>query len=156
MQVNPRGLTGTTTLALLVTVLFAGCSSLTEPRTTRDLAAARARWASTAPASYDFTVAPSCFCVGNTRPTTVVVEGGTVTSARYADTGEPVPQAIAQSEPTVDSLFAKIEHALATRDETVDASYDATLGFPLSISFNRAPPVPDMGFAYFVRDFHPR
>ncbi len=154
MQVNPRGMSRKTTLALLVTIVSAGCIWPTVPRATRDLDAARARWASTAPVSYDITVTKSCFCDGRTM--IVVVDGGKVSSARYADTGEPVPQAVAQNVITVDSLFAMIEHVLASKEETVDASYDATFGFPVSVSFDPVQPLPDAGSHIYLSNFHPR
>lgn len=157
MHMNPCGMTRTRTLALLVTVLFAGCNSPTEARAARDLAAARARWASSAAASYDIAVTHSCFCdPAYTRPMIVVVDGSKVSSALYADTGERVPQAIAQTVTTVDSLFANIEHALAAKDETVDASYDATFGFPVSVAFNVDSGVLDGGARYTMRNYHPR
>ena len=142
-------------LVCAVLVLGAACSSSTAVE--RDLAAAKRRWSVTAPAAYQITVAPSCFCPSEvTRPATLTVRDGQVESRRYVDTGADVDPRYATSFPSVDGLFAIIDAAVARGAARVEATYDATRGYPISIAIDYLFQVADDESFYGASDFKVR
>ena len=144
--------------ALPVLILaVASCSGeqATSTRDIADLAAAKRRWAQFAPAAYQITVTPSCFCpIEAVRPAIVTVRNGQVESRRYEDTGTDVPAAFATGYPTVDDLFDIITKAIGSGTvETVNVVYDATRGFPVSVLIDGSARIADDEMFYATRDF---
>ena len=113
-----------------------------------DLASARARWAAEGPDAYTMTQVRSCFCPEEYRgPYRVSVRGGTVT--RVERNGQTLP---ADRALTVEALFALIENANARPAERIDATYDARLGYPTSVSIDYDARIADEEVAYTVSD----
>ena len=87
---------------------------------------------------YSMQVSVSCFCpFGDINPITVEVKDGQIVSmigangAEVLDT-DPAYAALSQYA-NVDSLLTWVGEALANADK-IDVSYDATYGFPSSVS----------------------
>jgi hypothetical protein len=139
-------------LALLMVALSGGCSHSTAVE--RELAAAKHRWAQTAPPAYQVTIVLSCFCVNEiTRPVVVAVRQGQVESRRYVDTGAEVDARYAFAFPTIDGLFALIEDAVARNAARVEATYDGARGFPVTIAIDYSATHVDDELFYGTRDF---
>jgi hypothetical protein len=99
-----------------------------------DLQEARDRWARARISSYDYTLTRACFCSSEfTRPIIVSVRNGTVASRRYADSGQPIPATFENVFSTVDDLFDEIELAIDNDPAQLRASYDDSIGVPLSV-----------------------
>ena len=122
-----------------------------------DLAVARARWTANRPPSYEFTVAISCFCGSETRrPVVVAVNGTTITSRTYADDGTPVAAQWASLFTTIDGLFDMLTAARSQNAARADATFDATLGYPLTIALDYRTTVADDEAFYTVSAFRSR
>jgi hypothetical protein len=120
-----------------------------------ELEHAMERWALTSPAAYEVTVRPSCFCdIGELRPVVVRVRGGTVESRRYTDDGTDVPAERAGSYPTVTRLFAFIADADAKHAARIGVTYDAALGYPVSIYVDYDEAIADEEAGFTTSDFH--
>lgn len=144
-------------LVLLAAMTLGSCSAPTDTGTITDNALARQRWASERPAAYDYTLSVSCFCIQDvTRPVVIVVNGTSVVSRTYADTGAPVPAQWATTFPSIDGLFEKIASATAAHAATLDVTYDATRGFPTHIAIDYVAQIADDEIVYTIRDFHSR
>jgi hypothetical protein len=144
------------TVLPMLSLALASCSGdLFTTRPERiDLAAARLRWAQSAPAAYQITVGRSCFCSPDvTRAVIVTVRNGQVESRRYEDTGADVPADIALAYPTVDGLFDVIDGAIGEQASMVDVLYDAARGFPVSIQIDGSPMIADDEMFYGTRNF---
>ena len=115
--------------AILALVLASGCieNRLTTP--SGQLQTAWSKWALTHPASYQMTYQKLCFC-GETRAVIIVFRNGAIESAKYLDTGATAPTA---GLPSVDDVFNIINDAVSRNAATINASYDATLGYPVSV-----------------------
>jgi hypothetical protein len=119
----------------LLPLVFA-CHSSTDP-IPGDLASARARWTAASVTDYEVTVHRSCFCPTEMdTPVIVTVRGGVVVGRRYATTNAAVSAQFAQYFPAVDGLFGVVDDALARHADTLDAHYDAQLGFPTLVSID--------------------
>lgn len=126
-------------LTLLLGVALAACHDSTGPTT--DLMQTRIRWAQHGPEAYQLAVSNTCFCPWETMgPVNVTVVNGVAQSRVYVQTGETVPEAYAQFFPSVDGLFAYIDHALQ-HGPPVDARFDPTLGYPVHITAGDHPEV---------------
>lgn len=113
----------------LALLLLGGCSVIgahadAPERGDPALAEARARWAEAGLAAYRYELQYSCFCPPEAMgPFAVTVRAGEAT----ADAPEFVVL------PTVEALFALVAEAYAQDAATVEVTYDAALGHPLSI-----------------------
>ncbi len=67
---------------------------------------------------------------------TITVSGGAFVSATYLDDGAPADTTIFRDALTIDRLFAYIHQALAQHPAMFTASYDPTLGHPVSIAID--------------------
>ena len=140
-------------IAALVSALVAStsCSSMVGPR--EQLASARVRWAQRGPDSYSMTISRGCECLPEVvGPATVTVENGAI-SARYTNTGAPVPMEYSASFPSVEGLFDIIEDAQKNNYYKVDVEYDQELGYPTLISFDMNKRAIDDEQGIYVRDF---
>jgi hypothetical protein len=103
----------------------------------RDLDRARARWAAAGPEDYRMVYQRGCFCVYEVvRPVEIEVRGGVARERRYADTGEPVPEAFRSLFLTVPELFQAVEEAIRARAASLQAEYDPHLGYPVEVSID--------------------
>ena len=125
-------------LIVLLACGVAGCSDLGfDVRSPADLERAAARWERTRPIDYSFAVERICYCLLEwTGPVRLLVEGDSVVARSYVATGEPVPEPIARSFPTVDSLFAILRDAYARHADEVRVTYHPVLGFPAEFSID--------------------
>lgn len=99
-----------------------------------ELGSRRATWAAKRPYAYVYTLRRSCFCGPESLgPVRVSVEGDVVVERTYADTAEPVPAHLADLFPTVEGLFALVDHALASGAHEVAVEYEPALGFPQEV-----------------------
>ncbi|MGH7475509.1 MAG: DUF6174 domain-containing protein [Longimicrobiales bacterium] len=148
-------------LAVLVTACtaFAACG-LTEPGSEpeRELMRARARWDAAALGSYQIVVQRSCECLPEfTRAIRVAARDRTVLEAHYADTGEPVPAAVAQQPYlTVAGMFDRIEDALGQRPDDFHATYESAYGYPTAIFVDYDRRMADEEFILSARDLLPQ
>ncbi len=98
------------------------------------LAANRAKWQRQGPESYSYTLQRGGFVAPDARrPVEVTVQGGTVTGARFADSGEPLPESLSFNALSVDDLFGLIDEAIKGGAARVDVRYDAISGFPREV-----------------------
>ena len=119
-------------LSLISACGIAGCADLGfEIGSATDLERARARWERTRPEAYSFAVERICYCLVEwTGPVRILVEGDSVATRTYVDSGEPVPAQIAHFFPQVDSLFGILRSAYAQDAYDVRVTYHPTFGFP--------------------------
>ena len=121
---------------LAVLALAGGCSDANAPM--NELSAAEARWASYGPASYDLTIASTCFCTpAMSGPVLVSVRNGVVVSRTYVETGQPVIVEFSDRFPDVNGLFLKIRRLMEDGAQAVDAEYDPVTGYPRQIGIDR-------------------
>ena len=130
----------------------AACSSGTAPA--GELAAARSRWARSAPASYTVTIARSCECLPEmSGPVVVTVRNGVVDSRQYVGSGAAVTTPYVSLFPGVDGLFAIIDDAVRSGTRPLVAQYHPTLGYPTRIELGD--PAVDAP-VYVVSDLQPQ
>ena len=116
-------------------------------------------WRAVAPPSYEFDFKWKCFCPGAGVWWRVVVENHVVTGANVIDStlipkggfGPP-----AGGFPTIDSVFARIERAIAANSASVDVFYDADLHFPISVTVDQLREAVDDEWTLDIRSFRPR
>jgi hypothetical protein len=126
----------------LVALAFAatGCSALGIDGGTTErsrLGANRAKWAQRELAAYRFTYQRSCFCDG-TAPLAIEVVDRMVVSATFESSNEPLPFYLEAHLPTVDSLFAAVDRAIAQRVDLLEVDYHPLLGYPTRIAIDYA------------------
>jgi hypothetical protein len=109
-----------------------------------DLAAARLRWESVAPASYSMTYRLVCFCPE--LRATVTVENGEVVSF------EPQGEVIVD-EVTVEDLFADIQAAFDQDVARVTATFDPEFGYPVEYFIDEDEMIADEEHGYTVETF---
>src|SRR4051794_4082452 len=84
---------------MVLTILGAGCLGSDD----HGLAAARSRWNSQRLADYALRWEQGCFCpIDSVRPIRIIVAGGEIRSATYADDGKPVSDVVRPQLKTVD------------------------------------------------------
>lgn len=136
-------------LALLV---LAACDSATGPSERTTLAQARARWAAQGGENYTVELTRSCECILAGRRMLVTVQNGSVASAEYFESGDPVAGAELSYVPTVEDLFDLIEDALAQPAAAFLATYDEQYGYPTRIEIDPSATTADDEVSWSVRD----
>lgn len=124
MRLTPRQVAGVPALA----VTLVACGDPTGP-TVDDVLTHRETWSAQrlSDYSYDYTVT-GFFINWEGQVITLEVRNGSVASAVFASTGQPVPESPSQF-PTIDRLFDQAEQA--ARDHTLQAiAFDPQLGYP--------------------------
>jgi hypothetical protein len=129
---------GITAALLLATVLaVGGCDGVLGPRsddTLRELLESRQRiWQEKGPAAYTMTVTRVAGDTESLREAVLYVSGGTIQSAFWADTEEPLSATERANYHTVEGMFALIRDALDRRVPGITAAYDAEYGYPREI-----------------------
>ena len=128
-----------TAALLAVSCAAAACSALGLDGGTSErarLRAHRATWAQQGISAYTFTYRRGCFCP-TVEPITIEVVGAAVVQAAWESSDEPVPFHLADL-PTVDGLFAIIEHAIARRADHLEVEYHPVLGYPTRVAIDYA------------------
>jgi hypothetical protein len=139
----------------LLALVLAACGSDGPTAVNTNFVLARGRWALRGPATYQLTVARSCFCAPeSTKPVVVTVVGGQVVSRRYVDGGADVPAGLASFFPSVDQLFAVIQDARSRDAATIDAEYDVADGHPISVFIDYVAQAADDELRFSVTGFH--
>jgi hypothetical protein len=115
----------------------------------KTVAQAKALWESQHIRDYEFDYELTCFC-GPTHYRVTVKNGAFVSAF-------PLDSATAHGgdqyqDGTIDSLFQQISHI--PKGATIDAKFDPVLGYPISVTYGCAPPVPsDCGYTYYIGRF---
>lgn len=121
------------------------------------LQTARETWARQKPAAYTYTLRRRCFdCPPQTtQPVTITVRGGQATATLPGGAAAPADPFARYG--TVESLFAMADTAIAAKPYRVVGTYDATLGYPISLQVDerrtKASQPEDDQTAFFVSDF---
>ena len=126
-------------ILLAAVLLLTSCDVLgltvgaTERRS--ELERQRAKWAKRHVTSYRLTYRRECFCgVEFTAPTAIEVRAGDIATATYTDRGDPIPDYVQVSLPTVEALFAIIDRAIDVEADMIEVAYDPLLGYPRRIA----------------------
>lgn len=129
--------------------------------TQQQLDANRKKWDSLDIDDYSFTLQRNCFCRGDAiRPVNIEVRDGSVTSARYADTGELIPDDRQYNKQSVynlnaEGLFNLVEQGIQSGAAQVDATYDKQYGLPTSIYIDQSRQIADEEMGYTISNFRP-
>ena len=95
----------------------------------------RAKWARQQITSYHLTYRRECYCGAElTSPTNIEVRAGGIVTAHYAERDDPIPLWV--QLPTVESLFAIIDDAIAGEVDLLEVTYDPALGYPRRIAID--------------------
>jgi hypothetical protein len=130
-------------LAALACSLSLGMScSITDPggrsAESLDLARNRQRWTSARLHDYEFDYQLLCFCAPDaTEPVHIVVRGDVIVSVVRSRDGLPAVTKYG-GWPRVDELFSDVERRLEQPVARLDVTYDATFGYPRSITVDVA------------------
>lgn len=123
------------------------------------LKAARETWQRQKPAAYSYTLRRRCWdCPPQaTQPVTVTVRNGQATATVAGGAAAPADPFARYG--TVESLFALADTAIAAKPFRVIGTYDATLGYPISVQVDpkrtRRDQAESDQYAFFVSDFRP-
>ena len=129
-----------------------GCADALGPEQ-EELAEARDRWAETRVDSYRFDFQRICFCPPDfVRPVRIEVLAGTVTSAVYVDTGEPI-SGLLSSVPTIEDLFDEIQDAMDRDPFSLMADCHVDIGYSTSVSIDFNEQTIDEEMAFSVSSF---
>ena len=102
-------------------------------------------------ASISYTTQQNSFSLPDfVRPMNITESNGQITSATYADTGEPVPDNVRQSLKTVDERFEQLKDAYENGADRVDVTYDSQFGFPTSAFIDRDFRIADEEFGFTI------
>ncbi len=127
----------------------------------QQLDANRKKWDSLGISDYSMTVQRNCFCAGDAiRPINLQVRDGSVTEARYADTGELIPDDRQYNKQSVynlnaEGVFNLIEQGIQRGAAQVDATYDKQFGLPTSIYIDQSTQIADEEVGYTISNFQP-
>jgi hypothetical protein len=129
-------------------LMAAGCSRppLTNEQS-RALAAAEARWKTSAVRDYSFELRPFYALAFDQCAARIEVRGGVVKQVTRLGSLEPTVM-------TIDDLFRRIHDAAASgKYETIQANYDSDLGYPTRIVFRTIPEIMDGNSVIEVQAF---
>jgi hypothetical protein len=98
------------------------------------LNSSRELWESSGLSSYEIEYRRICFCPPDiTSPVLLVVRNGIIDSRTYAETGEPVGEAVRDLFPEVSGMFDIVQDAIDQQASQVTVTYDSQLGYPVNI-----------------------
>lgn len=100
----------------------------------RELAEAREVWEDRGPASYVYTYALNCFCVGpGVPPVRITVTDGRVTDAFVPSEDRRVPPSELSTYPTVVDLFEDVSDWLGREPASARTEFHPILGYPVDV-----------------------
>lgn len=103
----------------------------------RDLLAAETKWRQKQPEHYGYTLQRSCFCTAEYRkPIAIEVQHERVQTAYLLPEKTLLPWERITDAVTVEGLFEVIRKAIEDKAARIDVEYDATYGYPSSISID--------------------
>jgi len=143
-------------LLLSSAVLALSACDGSHAKTDPELAAARQQWDDAAIEDYQFTLYRSCFCEvapDGAGSFVITVKSGAVDAVFHRDSGVYLSDEQAADLPTIDDLFDRLDAAYRHGADEVEASYDPTLGYPLSIYIDRDAKVSDDEISYQISEF---
>lgn len=117
-----------------------------------ELARNRARWAEVEPPEYSYGVERLCFCGFAATSVRVTVADGVVTDRTFVESGEPVPEQIADLFPSVDGLFEVLLDAIERNVHSIAVTYDPDAGVPLDIAIDYEANVADEELGFRVTE----
>ncbi|HPQ97224.1 MAG TPA: DUF6174 domain-containing protein, partial [Thiolinea sp.] len=104
------------------------------------------------PVSY--TTRQSCFCPQEiTQPLNVTEVNGEIVSVTDSS-GRPVADYVRGSVLSIGQRFEQLQNAYLNGAETVNASYDPTLGFPVSVYIDQSSMVADEEVSYSISNLN--
>ncbi|HFD88139.1 MAG TPA: hypothetical protein ENJ35_10760 [Gammaproteobacteria bacterium] len=116
----------------------------------------RSKWEALNIDDYTYTLQRSCFCGPNERrPVDITVHNGEVTSAKYADTGEPLPENASFNRLTIPDLFDQIQGAIDQNAERIDVTYDPQTGIPGNMYIDISSQIADEEMGITATNFQP-
>ena len=121
-----------------------------DPQIAEALKVNREQWASQGIDSYQVRFQRSCFCGPDyRRAAVVVVRGGEIASATYADDGTVVEPEFFDRYETIDGLFDLIQKGIEQGAARIDVTYDEKYGYPtdLYIDWHEGMADEEQGFA---------
>ena len=144
--------------ALMALALVAGaCSTLALEGGTSERAQLqrnRERWERQQLASYRYSYAKECFCA-MADAIEIEVRNRVVVAAFPSGSGESVPEYALDQLPTVDSLFAIVDRAIAGRVDLLEVEYHPILGYPTRIAVDQAFNTADEGVVHIASALTP-
>jgi hypothetical protein len=142
-------------LLLAVIVLSSSCGTTANSELERN----EKLWQSQNLTSYDFTLERQCFCPEDWRgPVNISVRNGEVTSVTYVSNGQTATAEKFGDVDTIDELFNVIRDAYEGRNtfdekaETVNVTYHAEMGYPLTIYIDVSQMIADEEQGYTVEE----
>jgi hypothetical protein len=150
MRLRSRKVIGLVTLGVGV---LAACSPLAQAQ--RDLDDSRRLWAMQGVEDYRFHLQVSCFCPGEiTSPVMIEVHNSAPASIIDVDTGLPNTSALLESNySTVERLQGFIQEAIQQGADSIQASYDPDLGYPIRVRIDYMQAAIDDEISIAVTDF---
>jgi hypothetical protein len=139
--------------ALGALLLVGGCELVTGPGEPGRLEEARLLWDRVGPRDYAFEFTPNCFCALGGQRIRVTVDDGAVIRARMISTDSPVEAYLFASIPTIPELFDIIENAFDRDAHDIDASYDGSYGYPVSVAIDYDQNAIDEEYGFTISGF---
>jgi len=140
-------------VALAALLLVGGCELITGPGEPARLEEARMLWDRVGPRDYTFEFTPNCYCALGGQQIRVTVDDGAVIRARMISTDSPVEAYLFATIPTVPELFDIIESAFGRKAHRIEASYDGTYGYPVSVAIDYDPNTIDEEYGFTITGF---
>ncbi len=115
---------------------------------------ARALWAAKGPKDYTATFHWTCFCApAYSGPVELTVVNGTIMGVQYAEGVAAPGTPKASNYMTVPQLFDLVQQAIDERAYRIDATYDASLGYPTKVLIDYKQTIADeeRGFTLDIR-----
>ncbi len=124
-------------LRSVVMVCLVACAESPTEQRQDDLATARARWRTGGLTGYDFELQRLCYCPDETvRPVTVSVRGSAFAGLAHTDDGTAADTVWFRDFLTMERVFEYLERTVAERPAVFMATYDAVLGYPVSVELD--------------------
>jgi hypothetical protein len=141
---------------VVAVLAFGACSDAATAPTAKvqwDLLSNRARWRAQHLDDYTFEYSRYCFCGMDVTSVLVVVRDGVVVAATNPD-DSPVRYSLSLL-PTVNDLFDAIDRAARSNPDFIEVTYDASRGYPTSISVDYKYQVADDEIGQVARQLRP-
>jgi len=144
-------------VAVLVSAFLSACNESTGSNSNlsgeqRILNDNLALWQRSGISSYQYTSSKSCFCAPD-EPIVVIVVSGQVSEAFRTPSGIYLSAQELASVATIEGMFSKAQVAINQRVARLTVVYNASLGYPESISIDGNQAIADDEITYNVRNF---